>query len=106
MNIPFNLLTRIFPQDTVWANGCAEIVGYSPKKNMHIVIDDGQCWDDEGKYCVHIYYPEDRNHRTEWMPNEKRPWPLKYIGKGKVFEGWIDFSDGEDIEKHRSMWFE
>ena len=106
MNIPFNLLTRIFPHDTVWANGCAEIVGYSPKKNMHIVIDDGQCWDDEGKYCVHIYHPEDRNHRTEWMPNEKRPWPLKYIGKGKVFEGWIDFSDGEDIEKYRSMWFE
>ena len=43
----------MFPQDTVWANGCAEIVGYSPKKNMHIVIEDGQRWDDEGKFCVH-----------------------------------------------------
>ena len=106
MNIPFNVLTRMFPQDTVWANGCAEIVGYSPKKNMHIVIEDGQRWDDEGKFCVHIYHPRNENYRTEWMPNEQHPWPWKYIGEGKVFEGWIDFSNSNEIEKYRAMWHE
>lgn len=104
MRIPFSTLTRMFPKDTVWANGCAEIVGYSAKKNMHIVIDDGQRYDEEGKWTVHLYHPTNPNHKTEWMPNDNRPWPLKCIGEGKFFEGRISFSDGDEIEKYRKMW--
>lgn len=94
----------MFPQDTVWANGCAEIVGYSPKKNMHIVIDDGQCWSEDGTYVVHIYYPSNENHKTEWMPNENRPCPLKYIGENKFFEERVNFSDWGEVKKYIEMW--
>ena len=104
MNIPFSYLTRMFPKDTVWANGCAEIVGYSPKKNMHIVIDDGQCWSDDGTYVVHVYHPSNKNHKTEWMPNENHEWALKHVDGEKIFEECVNFSDWEEVKKYIDMW--
>lgn len=104
MNISFTILTRMFPQDTVWANGCAEIVGYSPKKNMHIVVEDGQCCRDNGTYVVHIYHPSNKKHKKEWMPNKNHPWPWKYVDGEKIFEGRINFSDDDEVNKYMDMW--
>lgn len=92
MSILFNKLTELFPKDTMWVDGCAEIIGYSPKENLHIVIDDGQCKSDWGTYVVHKYKPSNpQKHIAEWNSGE---YPLKYLtDEEKVFEDWIDFSD-------------
>jgi hypothetical protein len=93
MNISFVKLTTMFPKDTMWVDGCAEIIGYSPKENLHIVIDDGQCKSDDGMYMVHKYHPLDQQmHMLDWNSGK---YPLKYLSKSakKVFEGWINFND-------------
>ena len=59
MEIKFRKLTQLFPKDTEWVDGCAEIIGYSPSQNLHIVIDDGQCKSEDGQYLVHKYKPKD-----------------------------------------------
>ncbi len=90
MNITFNQLTALFPKDTMWVDGCAEIIGYSPKENLHIVIDDGQCTSDDGMYLVHKYRPSDpEEHRMKWN-SEEYPW--KYLGKDKISEEWVNFN--------------
>ena len=92
MSILFSKLTELFPKDTMWVDGCAEIIGYSYKENVHIVIDDGQCRSSNGKYLVHKYIPSNPiKHLAEWNSGK---YPLKYlIDEEKVFEDWIDFSD-------------
>ena len=93
MNISFAKLTTMFPKDTMWVDGCAEIIGYSPKENLHIVIDDGQCKSDDGMYMVHKYHPLDqRMHMLDWNSGK---YPLKYLSKSakKVFEDWVNFND-------------
>ena len=37
MAILFNKLTELFPKDTMWVDGCAEIIGYSPKDGKALV---------------------------------------------------------------------
>lgn len=90
MNITFSKLTTLFPKDTMWVDGCAEIIGYSPKENLHIVIDDGQRARDDGTYLVHMYKPSDpEEHFKNWNSGE---YPWKYLGENKVFEDWYNFS--------------
>lgn len=91
MNIEFYKLTQLFPKDTMWVDGCAEIIGYSPKENLHIVIEDGQCNSSDGKYVVHKYKPLSPKVHLENWNNGKYPW--KYLKpEEKIFEGWVDFS--------------
>lgn len=91
MEISFRKLTQLFPKDTMWVNGCAEIIGYSPKENLHIVIDDGECVSDNGEYLVHKYKPSNpKEHFMNWNHGE---YPWKYIGENKVFEDWVNFRD-------------
>lgn len=91
MEITFRKLTQLFPKDTIWVDGCAEIIGYSPKENLHIVIDDGQCATDDGMYLVHKYKPSNpEEHFQKWNSGE---YPWKYLGKDKIFEQWVDFND-------------
>lgn len=98
-NIPFGRLTAIFPFDTLWANGCAEIVGYSKEKNIHIVIDDGMCVSAIG-WCVHVYCPGNPEHYRNWAPNKYRECPLKCLSnEEKRIEMWVDFYDKESVDK-------
>lgn len=92
MAILFNKLTELFPKDTMWVDGCAEIIGYSPKENLHIVIDDGQCSGYNDMYVVHKYKPSNpKEHLINWNKGEH---PIKYLlDEEKVFEDWVDFSD-------------
>jgi hypothetical protein len=93
MEIAFRKLTQLFPKDTMWVCGCAEIIGYSPKENLHIVIDDGCCRSDDGEYLVHKYRPSNPDeHFKKWNAGE---YPWKYIGENKVFEEWVNFNDDE-----------
>lgn len=91
MNISFSSLIKHFPKDTMWVDGCAEIIGYSPKENLHIVIEDGQCKSDDGMYLVHKYKPKDsHNHLINWNRGQ---YPWKYLtDEPKVFEDWINFN--------------
>lgn len=87
MNITFQSLynNKLFPSDTMWIAKDAEIVGYSPMKNKHIVIDDGMCQSGTGKYLVHIYNPDARRFPDIWHH-------FKYLENSrKIFEGWIQF---------------
>ena len=67
-------------------NGIAEIIGYSPSKNIHIVINDGQCRSQDNKWLVNIYKVNDYhmdyfiNYRPKYLDNDF-----------KIFEGWVDF---------------
>ena len=92
MEIKFRKLTQLFPKDTAWVDGVAEIIGYSPNQNLHIVIDDGLCKSEDGQYLVHKYKPRDpQKHWNDWNSGK---YPLKYlVDEEKVFEGWIDFND-------------
>ena len=91
MNIDFYTLTKLFPKDTMWVDGCAEIIGYSPKENLHIVIDDGKRSSSDGKYLVHKYKPLfPKEHLENW---NKGKYPRKHLSiEEKIFEGWVDFS--------------
>lgn len=92
-NITFNRLSCVFPKDTVWASGCAEIVGYSRSKNIHIVIDDGNCKSDDSSWLVHIWRPKNPDkHRFDWLPTVEMQHPLKYLNETKIIEAWYDFS--------------
>lgn len=91
MNIEFYKLTKLFPKDTMWTDGCAEIIGYSPKENLHIVITDGQRSSEDGKYLVHKYMPQDaEEHLANW---NKGKYPYKHLSHyEKVSEEWVDFN--------------
>lgn len=96
--IPFNLLTTSFPDDTVWANGIAEIIGYSAKRNLHIVINDGQCASDDGTYLVHVYKPSNPNHKDTWLSDGVNGIPVKYLDfEEEIFQEVINFSDRESL---------
>jgi hypothetical protein len=75
----------------MWVDGCAEIIGYSPKENLHIVIDDGQCHSDDGEYLVHKYVPKNaEEHSANWNRGE---YPYKHLSlEEKVYEEWVDFN--------------
>lgn len=98
IEIPFRKLTSMFPKDTMWVDGCAEIIGYSPKQNLHIVISDGQCVTDDGKYLVHKYAPENpEEHLKNWNSGK---YPYKYLEpETKISEEWVDFSDKTEETK-------
>ncbi len=91
MNIPFCVLSKLFPKDTMWVSGCAEIIGYSPKENLHIVIEDGNCISEDGNYVVHKYQPSNpKEHFENWNKGE---YPYKYLlSEPKVFEGIVNFN--------------
>ena len=98
IEIPFRKLTSMFPKDTMWVDGCAEIIGYSPKQNLHIVISDGQCVTDDGKYLVHKYAPENPEEHLKNWNSGKYPW--KYLEpETKISEEWVDFSDKTEETK-------
>ena len=98
IEISFRKLTSMFPKDTMWVDGCAEIIGYSPKQNLHIVISDGQCVTDDGKYLVHKYAPENpEEHLKNWNSGK---YPYKYLEpETKISEEWVDFSDKTEETK-------
>lgn len=75
----------------MWVDGCAEIIGYSPKKNLHIVIDDGQCRSDDSEHLVHKYVPKNaEEHSANWNRGE---YPYKHLSpEEKVYEEWVDFN--------------
>lgn len=93
MDITFRKLMQLFPKDTMWVDGgCDEIIGYSPKENLHIVIDDGQCTTNSGIYFVHKYRPSDlEGYLMEWK-SKKYPW--RYLGKDKdkISDEWVNFN--------------
>ena len=91
---PFFKLQRVFPKDTMWVDGIADIVGYSPKENLHFVIDDGNRASDDGKYVVHAYRPKSKlYHLVYWNAGE---YPFKYLVNEEyadfVYEKIINFS--------------
>ena len=69
----------------MWVDGQAEIIGYSPKENLHIVISDGNCFSEDGFWLVSEYRPKDPDeHLALWNSGV---YPLKYL----VDEGYADF---------------
>ena len=101
-NIEFNTLIYLFPKDTIWANAGAELVGLSKSEKLHIVIDDGCCCDDEGKWLVNVYKIKDiEQHWNVFFPNETRDYFFKYPSNGdeeKLIEEWVDFYDWDNLE--------
>lgn len=92
MNISFTKLAKEFPEDTLWISGKLEIIGYSKKENLHIVIEDGCCQSDSGNYVIHKYRPRNpQEHSENWAKGE---YPRKYLlDEPKVFEGIVNLSD-------------
>lgn len=90
-NITFQMLWRLFPKDTMWTTSGAELIGYSPKTNRHIVIDDGLCISDDGYYLVHEYSPKNpKEHLLNW---NNGIYPLKYVLKSpKIREERVNFN--------------
>ena len=84
--IHFTALTYCFPKDTLWTSLGAEIIGYSPKTNMHIVIEDGCCV--SMKWCVHIYEPLNSNHSSVWNSTKERPYPIKHLNEDNSYK-WL-----------------
>jgi len=94
-NICFNILRYYFPVDTMWVDGQAEIIGYSPKENLHIVISDGNCWSEDGFWLVSKYRPKDPDeHLALWNSGA---YPLKYL----VDEKYADLISQERINLTR-----
>lgn len=91
--IPFFKFARVFPKDTMWVDGIAEIIGYSPKENLHFVIYDGNRVSPDGVYVVATYRPKDKEfHFAHWNREEH---PFKYLDEEYaelVGEEQIDFS--------------
>lgn len=88
-NICFNILRHHFPVDTMWVDGQAEIIGYSPKENLHIVINDGNCYSEDGFWLVFKYRPKNPDeHLALWNSGV---YPLKYL----VDEEYADFISQE-----------
>lgn len=99
--ITFNALNFCFPNDTMWVGAVAEIVGYSPSTNMHIVIDDGNCIGDH--WTVHVYEPNDaKKHRNTWMSTIDRPYPIKHLGENESIK-WIEESINFDSTSETIM---
>lgn len=100
-NIEFNTLIYLFPQDTIWAKEGAELVGISKSKKLHIIIDDGCCCDDEGKWLVNVYKIKDIEQRwKDFFPNEERNHFFKYPNNEddeKLIEEWVDFTSWDNI---------
>ena len=94
-NICFNILRYYFPVDTMWVDGQAEIIGYSPKENLHVVISDGNRWSEDGFWLVNKYRPKDPDeHLALWNSGE---YPLKYL----VDEEYADLISQERINLTR-----
>jgi hypothetical protein len=92
MTISFFKLGRLFPKDTMWVNGCAEIIGYSPKENLHIVITDGNCVSDNGEYFVTKYKPKDPAVHYATCNLDK--YPYKYLSEEEMIsQEWINFNE-------------
>jgi hypothetical protein len=93
INISFVELTKKFPKDTLWVSSCLEIIGYSAKENLHIVIEDGNCRSKSGDYLVHEYKPKNPEfHKAHWNTEK---YPYKYLSDNyaeKVLEERMDFS--------------
>lgn len=100
-NIEFNTLIYLFPIDTIWVKAGAELVGLSKSEKLHIVIDDGCCCDDEGKWLVNVYKIKDiEEHWNYFFPNETRDYFFKYpndVDSEKLIEEWVDFTSWDDI---------
>ena len=81
--IELRILSRVFPNDTLWIQQGHEIIGYSPSENKHIVIEDGVCWTDDGEWLVHIYQPKNpEEHKKNWYDGnviEGIKYPMKYL---------------------------
>jgi len=90
MNITMQALSKLFPKDTLWTTSGLEIIGYSFKENRHIVIEDGLCYMDDGKFMVHEYSPKNPDyHQANWNRGE---WPAKYLlPEQKIREEWVNF---------------
>ena len=87
-NLNVSILSKYFPQDTLWRNGVAEWVGYSPSKNQFIVIEDGCCRSEDGEWMVHIYEPNiPLTKFSEILENKY--WPSELAKKIK--EEWVKF---------------
>ena len=91
MTIPFFKLAQLFPKDTMWVNGGAEIIGYSPKENLHLVIQDGNCTSNTGKYFVTKYKPQNPViHYRKWNLGK---YPYKHLSSEEMIsQEWIDFN--------------
>ncbi len=86
--ITFNALDFCFPKDTMWMSACAEIVGYSPSTNLHIVIGDGCCIGEH--WFVHIYEPNNaEEHKRDWIPTNERPYPIKHLSEEYALK-WVE----------------
>lgn len=105
-NIEFNTLIYLFPIDTIWVKVGAELVGLSKSEKLHIVIDDGCCCDDEGKWLVNVYKIKDiEQHWNDFFPNETRDYFFKYPSNGeeeKLIEEWVDFYNWDNLETLRN----
>lgn len=55
--IPFYILNRIFPNDTMWVSAGSDIYGYSFSKSIYIEIEDGMCYDKSCDYIVRVFKP-------------------------------------------------
>lgn len=83
-NLTLNDLDYKFP-DFVWWINPAEIVGINFNTKQLMVIDDGCCWSNDGKWLVHGY-------QLDTIPSDWHS--LKFCDSDyKILEKMIDFKN-------------
>lgn len=50
LNLTIHILDQFFGDGFVWASRTAELVGFNREKNLFVIIEDGQCFDDSWLY--------------------------------------------------------
>lgn len=101
--LPYPAMDCMFPDDTIWLSAIAEIVGYSKRYNVHVVIDDGNCLSSDGTFVFHVYRPDKpEEHLKNFIPDLNK-YPLKYIGREyKIMEERVDVYNQEELKRFRN----
>lgn len=105
VQITFSALNFCFPKDTMWIGAVAEIVGYSPSTNLHIVINDGCCISES--WLVNVYEPNNpEEHKRDWTPTKERPYPIKHLSDEHAFSlvnEYVNFDSSAETIRLRNI---
>ena len=105
--IPFYILNRIFPNDTMWVAAGSDIYGYSYTKSIYIEIEDGMCSDYKCEYITRVYKANqnlNKQYPFDWeFGYDKKPLMSLFCDGSCFFDEIINFSNEDDIFKFRKL---
>ena len=102
--IPFYILNRIFPNDTMWVSAGSDIYGYSYTKSIYIEIEDGMCSNSKCKYITRVYKANqnlNKQYPFDWeFGYDKKPL-MSFVNFNRcVMDEIICFSNDDDINNY------